>query len=226
MKKKYYYRPRYTVTYDANGGSGTMTDSNSPYDSGSTVTVLNNSFTKTNANFYKWNTVADGSGTDYDPADTFTITSNVTLYAQWITYSGNKFGGYDDSCSEGVTFNSLTASTSNSRPGYASSVSQSTFNQNNLSDAVNSNDTLWRTSNGTYSITTAFSVPDSGEYKIRIMEIVGHINQGFPVWEQLLGGDQQTFTMNGLPAQGGGYVVSHTFTGLTKDYKVVCLESS
>ena len=30
----------YTVTYDANGGTGSMTDSNSPYNSGSTVTVL------------------------------------------------------------------------------------------------------------------------------------------------------------------------------------------
>jgi uncharacterized repeat protein (TIGR02543 family) len=74
----------YTVTYNANGGSGTMTDSNSPYVSGSTVTVLNNAFTAPSGKtFSGWNTAADGSGTSYDPNDTFNISANTTLYAQW-----------------------------------------------------------------------------------------------------------------------------------------------
>ena len=79
----------YTVTYDANGGSGTMTDSNSPYNSGATVTVLGNSFTRDGYDFVNWNTAADGSGTDYDEDDTFTITANTTLYAQWTENSGS-----------------------------------------------------------------------------------------------------------------------------------------
>jgi hypothetical protein len=74
----------YTVTYKANGGSGTMTDSNSPYNSGATVTVLANTFTRDNYTFDRWNTAANGSGADYDADDTFTITSDATLYAQWI----------------------------------------------------------------------------------------------------------------------------------------------
>ena len=73
----------YTVTYDANGGTGTLEDSNSPYDDGSTVTVLANTFTRDGYTFSNWNTAADGSGTDYDANDTFTITGNTTLYAQW-----------------------------------------------------------------------------------------------------------------------------------------------
>ena len=73
----------YTVTYNANGGTGTMTDSNSPYNSGATVTVLANTFTRDNYTFSKWNTAANGSGTDYDAEDTFTINANTTLYAQW-----------------------------------------------------------------------------------------------------------------------------------------------
>lgn len=72
-----------TMTYDANGGSGTMTDPNSPYNYGSTVTVLANSFTRTGYVFNCWNTAADGSGTKYVAGDTFTITANTTLYAQW-----------------------------------------------------------------------------------------------------------------------------------------------
>ena len=73
----------YTVTYDANGGTGTLEDSNSPYDNGSTVTVLANTFTRDGYTFSNWNTAADGSGTGYDADDTFTITANTTLYAQW-----------------------------------------------------------------------------------------------------------------------------------------------
>ena len=75
----------YKVTYDANGGTGTMTDSNSPYTSGSTVTVLANSFTWFGHTFKNWNTKADGSGSSYStsPAGTFSITQNTTLYAQW-----------------------------------------------------------------------------------------------------------------------------------------------
>ena len=74
----------YTVTYDVNGGTGTMTDTNSPYNSGATVTVLTNTFTRDNYTFDRWNTAANGSGVDYDADDTFTITANTTLYAQCI----------------------------------------------------------------------------------------------------------------------------------------------
>ena len=81
---------KYTVTYDANGGSGTMTDPNSPYTSNSTVTVLSHSFTapvisEVTQEFARWNTKADGSGTNYNPGATFKMPKeNVTLYAQWI----------------------------------------------------------------------------------------------------------------------------------------------
>ena len=73
----------YTVSYNANGGTGTMTDSDSPYTAGATVTVLGNEFTRTDYEFDHWNTAADDSGTSYDEADTFTINANTTLYAQW-----------------------------------------------------------------------------------------------------------------------------------------------
>ena len=76
----------YTVTYDANGGTGSMTDSDSPYSGSSSVTVLTNGFTAPSSKvFSNWNTAADGSGTSYDPDDTFTITENTTLYAQWVS---------------------------------------------------------------------------------------------------------------------------------------------
>lgn len=83
--------------YDANGGTGTMTDSNSPYASGSTVTVLDNSFTRVGFTFDHWDTKADDSGTDYDPGDQFTISAATTLYAQWRnTYAGEVFNLVED----------------------------------------------------------------------------------------------------------------------------------
>ena len=84
----------YSVTYDANGGSGTMTDASSPYASGASVTVKSNSFTApTGKVFNGWNTKANGSGTSYAAGATFSISAHTTLYAQWassgtsVTYS-------------------------------------------------------------------------------------------------------------------------------------------
>lgn len=81
--------PTYTVTYDGNAeDSGTApTDGSSPYEESDTVTVLGNtgSLAKTGYTFDGWNTAANGSGTAYDPSDTFSMpASNVTLYAQWL----------------------------------------------------------------------------------------------------------------------------------------------
>ena len=73
-----------SVYYNANGGSGTMTDELNPYKYGETVTVLANAFTRSNYRFNGWNTAADGSGTSYTAGNTFTMpASDVTLYAQW-----------------------------------------------------------------------------------------------------------------------------------------------
>ena len=76
---------QYTVTYNKNdnGASGEMSDDDSPYNYGSTVTVLENEFTApTGKVFDHWSTASDGGDT-YDPDDEFTIIGNVTLYAQW-----------------------------------------------------------------------------------------------------------------------------------------------
>ncbi|GEM_PF-4168884 len=75
-----------TLTYNGNGNtSGSVpTDANSPYESGATVTVLGNtgSLAKTNYTFGGWQTTSTG-GTHYDANDTFVISNNTTLYADW-----------------------------------------------------------------------------------------------------------------------------------------------
>ena len=210
-----------------------MTDSNSPYNSGSTVTVLNNSFTKTNANFYKWNTAADGTGTDYDPSDTFTITSNVTLYAQWITYSIKNFGGVDSSLADTdirLEFREIEADVptqSERRPGYTYPVSQTTFNQT-LSEAVNANGGIYKRNEGTYTLHVVIKVPNSTTgYRIVLQEIVGYIDPDTGIhWIIQRDGDRRDNGENlyGLMSSDLEYRISCTFTGLTKDYMVTCEE--
>ena len=82
--------PTYTVTYDANGGSGTMTDINSPYAYGATATVLTNGFTRSGYTFTGWNTQADGKGTSCKAGDSINVTGNIVLYAQWSKNSSGR----------------------------------------------------------------------------------------------------------------------------------------
>jgi uncharacterized repeat protein (TIGR02543 family) len=89
----------YTVTYDANGGTGSVPVDSAKYAAGSAVTVLPNSgpLAKSDYAFTGWNTKADGSGTSYDPGASLTMGStDVTLYAKWslivtctVTYDAN-----------------------------------------------------------------------------------------------------------------------------------------
>lgn len=86
----------YSVTYNANGGTGSMTD-NEKYAKGAKATVKSNSFRNGDMVFLGWNTKADGTGTTYYPNSTVEITDNVTLYARWggkdstvtLTYNAN-----------------------------------------------------------------------------------------------------------------------------------------
>ena len=65
---------RYKVSYNANGGSGSMEPNSN--------VVAENGFTAPGSEtFTGWNTSADGSGTAYNAGDV--VTADVTLYAQW-----------------------------------------------------------------------------------------------------------------------------------------------
>jgi len=91
----------YYVTYDDNGSDyGSAPTDATGYIGGDTVTVLTNSggVVQSGAVFTGWNTAADGSGTPYDAsgADTFVISGDITLYAEWDT-SNDGFAGGDGS---------------------------------------------------------------------------------------------------------------------------------
>lgn len=76
----------YTVTYNANGGSGIM----APQTSNATANLNANTFTYTDRVFNNWNTSADGTGTLYSNSVSYPFLADITLYAQWgnvITFS-------------------------------------------------------------------------------------------------------------------------------------------
>ena len=77
----------YTVTFDANGGEGTMEPMLLTYD-GEGTALTANTFTRSGYGFKEWNTEPDGSGTNYyDEEEVYNLTDevngNVVLYAQW-----------------------------------------------------------------------------------------------------------------------------------------------
>jgi uncharacterized repeat protein (TIGR02543 family) len=88
-----YWKPTYSVTYAANGGSGSVPTDSSHYINGESVTVSDQgSLTYSGKEFSNWNTSADGLGTSYLAAATFSMASaNVTLYAQWTTVTPTSF---------------------------------------------------------------------------------------------------------------------------------------
>lgn len=74
---------KYTITYNANGATGSVVDSTN-YASGSNVTIKSNTgMTRAGYTFVEWNTKADGTGIGYVANDTLVINENTTLYAQW-----------------------------------------------------------------------------------------------------------------------------------------------
>ena len=69
----------YIVTFNANGGTGTMADQTIL----GTANLTANAFTREGYSFTGWNTAADGTGTSYADKASVTLTESITLYAQW-----------------------------------------------------------------------------------------------------------------------------------------------
>ena len=102
----------YSVKFNANGGNGTMANQSHQYGSQKSLTA--NAFTRSGYKFVKWNTKADGTGTDYtDKQNVLNLTTTsgevVELFAQWeiknytISYELN--GGTLNNPKESYTVN-------------------------------------------------------------------------------------------------------------------------
>jgi uncharacterized repeat protein (TIGR02543 family) len=74
--------PQYTVTYMANGATGTIPTQTYPGGARATISGQS-SLTRPGYTFLGWNTAADGTGSVYQPTSSVVINSNIILYAQW-----------------------------------------------------------------------------------------------------------------------------------------------
>lgn len=79
---------KYTVSYNANGGSGTP--SNQTKIQGTNLVLSSTKPTRSGYTFVNWNTKGDGTGKSYAPGATYSTDANLTLYAIWKT---NASGG-------------------------------------------------------------------------------------------------------------------------------------
>ena len=77
----------YTITFNANGGEGSMEPQR--FEVGVDTALNTNAFTRENYKFIGWNTAADGSGATYaDEGAILELTGDMTLYAQWQFWNG------------------------------------------------------------------------------------------------------------------------------------------
>ncbi|MGA7834334.1 MAG: G1 family glutamic endopeptidase [Acidimicrobiales bacterium] len=84
------------MTFNANGGTGTMATESST----TAQSLTSNAFSYSGYVFSGWNTIANGSGTAYANGATYPFTASTTLYAQWtalptytVTFNANGGSG-------------------------------------------------------------------------------------------------------------------------------------
>ena len=174
----------YTVSYNANGGSGAPSAQTKTY--GVNLTLSSTKPTRTNYTFQGWGTSASDTTVDYAAGATYTANSAITLYAIWklntVTITFNANGGSGGPGTQNVTVGVATtlSSTKPTRTNYtfagwgtsasATSVSYSPGG----SITISANTTLyavWAKTTTTYAYTggiQSFTVPVTGKYKLEV----------------------------------------------------------
>ena len=90
-----------TITFDSNGGTGTM--NKQEFELGDPITLTTNTFTRSGYVFRGWATSSSATSSsattaDYQDGETFTPSSSMTLYAIWkqtftVTFNSNRGSG-------------------------------------------------------------------------------------------------------------------------------------
>ncbi len=115
----YYPKATYTVSYNANGGSGAPSSQTKTY--GTTLKLSSTVPKRTGYTFQGWSTANDSS-VEYKPGSNYTSNSSVTLYAVWklnvytVTFNcaGYTFQGWSTANDSSVEYKPGSNYTSNS----------------------------------------------------------------------------------------------------------------
>ena len=225
----------YTISYNANGGSGTMSSTTATY--GSTTTIYANTFTKTGYSFAGWTTNSDGSDDGYGWTNWSGIWKYVNgqygisggklvLYARWsantytIKYDAN--GGTGAPANQSFVYNSgaKISTTKPTKTGYTFvnwKYGDITFDPG---DAV---PTGW----GDFTLQAQWTVnsyyydvnPDSG---IASFDISGAVNSGTGLTDYYTQNPYgQEITITNVKAKTG-----YTYTGYTLSGSLTALSGS
>ncbi len=183
-----------TITFNSNINTPTTTTQS--VTSGVSTPLTSNSFSANGYVFSSWNTAADGSGTSYANQSNIAITTNTTLYAQWIT-----------GVNRTVTFNANngSGSMSDQTAGIPTNLNPNAFTRSSYTFAG------WNTAaNGTgYSYSNQGSFPFSTDVTL------------YAQWTAVVTNYTVTFFGNGAdagatPSQTAGSAQSLTLDGFTR----------
>lgn len=118
----------YTISYNANGGTGAPTSQAYKYATSGTTTLSSTKPTRTGYTFLGWSTSSSASSATYAAGASFnkSVTSNTTLYAVWkantYTISYNANGGSGAPNSQSYTYatsgTTILSATIPVKPGY------------------------------------------------------------------------------------------------------------
>ena len=100
---------QYTISYNANSGSGSI--SSQTIDAGSSVTLKDNGFTRTNYYFMGWSTSSTATSPTYRTNQSITPTGNMTLYAVWGSSTNTRLYNAVASLTRGNQTNDNNATT-------------------------------------------------------------------------------------------------------------------
>ena len=112
----------YSVSYNANGGSGAPSAQTKYY--GKTLTLSSTKPTRTGYTFVRWNTNTSNTGTAYNPGGSYTGNAALTLYAIWqantwtVSYNANGGSGAPGNQTKTYGVNLTLSSTKPTRTGY------------------------------------------------------------------------------------------------------------
>jgi hypothetical protein len=154
------------VSFSANGGSGSLaTLTGAP---GSSVTLPSSlSVVRSGFSFTSWNSAANGSGTSYLAGQSFTLSTSITLYAQWKATPTSSLYGTIGDFSKNAT--SLNASLKAQVTRLAAVVKKKQYDDVRLFGY--SADTGFASLNGTVSSARAHSVASFLASQLRSMKV-------------------------------------------------------
>lgn len=208
--------PTFTVTFDPNNGSGSMTNQTSS----SATALTSNTFTRTGFTFAGWNTAANGSGTAYADGASFPFAANTTLYAQWTSNSSNNCptGTSTAPTTEQTVCQDISTSTIATTVSYSGGTGTPTDSYQWYYNTTNSN-TISGATAVSGATSASFSPPStSNEVGTRYYFCVAYATDNScaqSATTQSLASSTVKIVVNGIPAAPTGSATQSMCTGQT-----------